>query len=296
MVRIGVTLGDPAGIGPEIVEKALAAGAGEGADITVFGDARDGEPGKPTMESARAQVAYVEAAVEAAKRGELDGIVTAPISKTQAQAAGFAFPGHTEFFAARFEAKEHAMLFVGPRLRVVLATIHVALRDVADRLTSSDVAKAIVLGARALTRDLGIGGPRVGVVGLNPHAGEKGLFGTEEQTIIRPGMEEAARRLAAERIAARLAGPLVPDAAFREGADGKYDLLVAMYHDQGLIPVKLVDFDEAVNVTLGLPIVRTSPDHGVAYDVAGKGIARWTSMAAALRLAVRMCRTRATVA
>jgi 4-hydroxythreonine-4-phosphate dehydrogenase len=318
--RIGITLGDPSGIGPEIVAATLAA-----ADpalrrrCVVFGDAgvlaraglppglpgvdvevvpvtalaeADAPPGRPTAAGAAAQVAYLEAAVAAARASALGALVTAPISKTQVKAAGFAFPGHTEFLAERLGSPgrpvEHAMMFVGPTLRVVLATIHVPLAAVPYLLTPGDVARAVFLGGMALVQRLGVARPRIGVLGLNPHAGEGGLFGDEELRIVAPGIAAGRARLAAAGVAATVAGPLVPDAAYR-GAGAVHDLFVALYHDQGLIPVKLVDFELAVNVTLGLPIVRTSPDHGVAYDIAGApGRARPASFAAALRLAAEM--------
>jgi 4-hydroxythreonine-4-phosphate dehydrogenase len=174
------------------------------------------------------------------------------------------------------------MMFAGPKLKVVLATVHVALADVPARLSVDAIADAVGLGAEALVRDFGVAAPRVGVVGLNPHAGEGGLFGREELDVIGP----AIARCRDAGVDAR--GPLVPDAAFRAAVGGSCDVLVAMYHDQALIPVKLIDFEQAVNVTLGLPIVRTSPDHGVAYDIAGQGVARPHSFTAALRLAADM--------
>jgi 4-hydroxythreonine-4-phosphate dehydrogenase len=309
---IGVTLGDPAGIGPEVTAWALAhAGRDVLQDVIVFGDpavlargaaamgvhlgavACEGDqvsatvqPGAPSEAAGAAQVSWLEAAVSAARAGRVDTLVTAPISKTWARRAGFAFPGHTELLAERFGARDVAMTFVGPRLVVALATVHVPLVQVADTLS---VARIVVVGellAASLVRDLGRAAPvRVGVVGLNPHAGEGGMLGGEEGAVIAPAVEELGRRLGA---AARVSGPLVPDAAFRMAADGGVDGLVAMYHDQALIPVKLLDFEDAVNVTLGLPIVRTSPDHGTAYDLAGTGRARPASMAAALRLATAM--------
>jgi 4-hydroxythreonine-4-phosphate dehydrogenase len=306
MTELGITIGDPSGIGPEIVAAALARRPDLVPRVVIFGDEgvlaraglpggspaaarvvpvtrlspEDTPPGRPTAAGGAAQVAYLEAAVASG----VAGLVTAPISKTAARAAGFAFPGHTEFLAAAYGAREHAMMFVGPRLRVVLATIHVALRDVPAALTAAGVARAIFLGAEALAGRLGVARPRVAVLGLNPHAGEGGLFGREELDVIGPGIAAGQARLEAAGVAADVTGPHVPDAAFRLQAD----LFVAMYHDQGLIPVKLVDFEQAVNVTLGLPIVRTSPDHGVAYDIAGQGVARAESFLAALDLAARM--------
>lgn len=305
--KIGLTLGDPSGIGPEIVAATLDAAAPDLRErCIVFGDAGvleraglrsdvdvraithlapdDAPLGRPTPAGAAAQVAYLEAAVAAARAGEVVALVTAPISKKQVASVGFAFPGHTEFLAERFAAKEHAMMLAGPKMRVVLATIHVALADVPKVLTADAVARAVFLGGEALATRLGVAAPRIGVLGLNPHAGEDGLFGDEEARLVAPGIAAGRARLAAAGIAATVAGPLVPDAAYRQ----PFDLFVALYHDQGLIPIKLVDFELAVNVTLGLPIVRTSPDHGVAYDIAAKGVARRASFDAALRLASDM--------
>jgi 4-hydroxythreonine-4-phosphate dehydrogenase len=312
MTRIGITLGDPAGIGPEIVAATLAAAPAEWlARLVVYGDrgplergakaigvtlpavdiAADGTgedviAGTPGDAAGAAQVGYLEAAVAAAGRGELSAIVTAPISKTWARRAGFAFPGHTEMLATRLGARDVVMMFAGPRLKVALATVHVPLAEVAANLTTARVRTTIELVASSLTRDFAIARPRIGVVGLNPHAGEGGLLGVDEQDVIAPAL--------APLEGARLSGPLVPDAAFRAALDGRYDAMVAMYHDQGLIPVKLVDFEESVNMTLGLPIVRTSPDHGTAYDIAGRGVARPISMQRALALAVQITAASAT--
>ncbi|CAN5215381.1 4-hydroxythreonine-4-phosphate dehydrogenase PdxA [soil metagenome] len=311
MASLGITLGDPAGIGPEIVVAALAAvtpekrarcivygdrGPLERAakllgiavpDVTVIGTG-DGEhaiPGAPDERSGAAQVGYLEAAVAAAKRGEHAALVTAPISKTWARRGGFQFLGHTEMLAARLDADDVAMFFVGPKLKIALATVHRPLVEVVLELTTDRVRGVIELLAASLARDFGLAAPRIGVVGLNPHAGEDGLLGDEDADIIAPALEDPCGN-------AVLSGPLVPDAAFRDHLFGKYDALVAMYHDQGLIPVKLIDFDESVNVTLGLPIIRTSPDHGTAYDIAGKGVARAVSMHRALELAFQMLATR----
>jgi 4-hydroxythreonine-4-phosphate dehydrogenase len=311
VTKLGITLGDPAGIGPEIVAAALATVPVEHlARLIVYGDraplergARalgvtlpaitlvgDGTgdaavPGSPDEASGAAQVSYLETAVAAARRGELAAIVTAPISKTWAKRAGFAFPGHTEMLAERLGAPDVVMMFAGPKLKVALATVHVPLAEVSHTLTTRSLRRTIELLAEALVRDFAIAAPRIGVVGLNPHAGEGGLLGSEDRDVIAPALSSLAP--------ATLHGPLIPDAAFRDALHGKYDALVAMYHDQGLIPVKLVDFDEAVNVTLGLPIVRTSPDHGTAYDIAGKGVARSVSMQRALSLAFAMVASRA---
>ena len=238
-------------------------------------------PGAPNELSGRAQVAYLEAAVEASKAGKISGLATAPISKAAAQSVGFSFPGHTEFLADRLEAPQVAMMFAGPKLKVVLATVHEALYDLPKVLTSERIALAIRLAADSLIKDFGMVCPLIGVLGLNPHAGEGGRFGGEEESVIMPAIKAARSELAYQ---AEVVGPLVPDAAFRM----ELDCYIAMYHDQGLIPVKLIDFDDSVNMTLGLPIVRTSPDHGVAYDIAGKGEARPTSMVAAVDLAFRL--------
>jgi 4-hydroxythreonine-4-phosphate dehydrogenase len=312
VTRVGITLGDPAGIGPEIVAATLAAapeawwprivvygdreplergaraaGVALPGGVAVVGDGvGDGvAPGRPDERSGAAQVGYLEAAVAAARRGELAAIATAPISKTWARRAGFAFPGHTEMLASRLGVRDAVMLFAGPRLKVALATVHVALADVARTLTTEGLRTTLTIVARALVADFGIAAPRIGVVGLNPHAGEGGLLGSEDRDVIAPALGALPP--------AQLSGPLVPDAAFRDLVERRYDALVAMYHDQGLIPVKLIDFDEAVNVTLGLPIVRTSPDHGTAYDIAGTGRARAVSMQRALALAVEIAGRRA---
>jgi 4-hydroxythreonine-4-phosphate dehydrogenase len=307
---LAITLGDPTGIGPEVVAGALAAqtdtvlrrirvhgdpevleraarAMGVESPAVVFAPSASfgpHQPGHPDEAAGVAQVSWLEDAIASARRGEVAALVTAPISKTWARRAGFAFPGHTELLAERFGGAEVAMMFAGPRLKVVLATVHVPLRDVARTLDPSRIATVTALLGRALRDDFGVAAPRIGVVGLNPHAGEGGLLGKEEHEVIAPAIGLA--RAAAPGLT--ITGPLVPDVAFRDALDGRHDGLVAMYHDQALIPVKLVDFESAVNVTLGLPIVRTSPDHGTAYDIAGQGKARSASFAAALRLAVEM--------
>ena len=318
--RLLISLGDPAGIGPEVVARARA--VRPDLDARVFGDAGvlaraaaaagvpapdaarivavtslasgDVTPGRPNQASARAQLAYLEAATDAAlaasRAGSPAALVTAPISKEWIARAGFAFPGHTEYLAARAGAPEVAMMLAGPALRVTVATTHLALREVPSALTRDGIASAIVLTALALARGFGIGAPRVAVAGLNPHAGEAGRFGDEEDRLVRPAMQAAAARLRAAGSPAQVTGPHVPDVVFRQAAAGEFDAVVALYHDQGLIPVKLLHFDDAVNVTLGLPFVRTSPDHGTAYDIAGTGAARASSFLAALDLAARLVR------
>ncbi len=318
---VGISLGDPAGIGPEIVAHALA--TRPDAPLLVFGDAAildaaasamrvplpdrsrirtigpsdhptDGRirPGQPNLASAFAQMAYLEGATAAALSGEIRALCTAPISKSWIARTGFAFPGHTEFLAARTATTDFAMMLAGPRLRIVLATTHLALRDVPARLTPEDVARAAVLAAHALVDQFGIGRARVAVAGLNPHAGESGRFGDEETRIVAPGIALARARLSATGWPAVVTGPYPPDAVFRAAALGEFDAVVALYHDQGLIPVKLLHFDEAVNITLGLPFVRTSPDHGTAYALAGTGRANPASFLAALDLALRLSHPR----
>jgi 4-hydroxythreonine-4-phosphate dehydrogenase len=313
-VRLGVTMGDPAGIGPELVAATLdELPVGE---TVIYGDrvaleragARlpDGvalveplpgvtvAPGSPSLESGRAQLAYLEAAVADAAAGRLDALVTAPIHKGWCHRAGFAFPGHTELLAARLGAPRVTMMLAGPRLRVALATVHLPLAAVATQLTVDGLAGTIVQTARALAVEFAIARPRVAVAALNPHAGEGGQFGDEEARLVEPAIARARDELEREARDALVTGPHVPDAVFRDAAppNNSYDAVVALYHDQGLIPVKLIDFEEAVNVTLGLPLVRTSPDHGVAYDLAGTGRARPTSFRAALRLALRLATER----
>ncbi len=247
-------------------------------------------PGRPNDASGRAQLAYLTAATDAALAGDVAALVTAPISKEWIARAGFSFPGHTEYLASRAGVREFGMMLAGPVLRVTVATIHVPLKDVPRLLSVDAIASAIWLTAEGLARRFGIARPRVAVAGLNPHAGEAGRFGDEEDRLVRPAVEQARARIAAAGIAATVEGPLVPDSVFRQAAGGEFDAVVALYHDQGLIPLKLLHFDDGVNITLGLPFVRTSPDHGTAYDIAGTGKARAQSFLAALDLAVRSCR------
>jgi 4-hydroxythreonine-4-phosphate dehydrogenase len=311
---IAISLGDPAGIGPEVVVRALAvrpelrvlvfgdpivlAAAAERARVPrvrpealrVVTSLRPGDvtPGRPNDASARAQLAYLEAATDAVLGGDCAALVTAPISKEWIARAGFTFPGHTEYLASRAGVAEFAMMLAGPRLRVVVATTHIALRDVPTSLTAAGIASTIALTAEALARRFRIAKPRVAVAGLNPHAGEAGRFGDEEPRLVEPAIAVARARLAAAGVDADVTGPHVPDVVFRQAAGGAFDAVVALYHDQGLIPVKLLHFDDAVNVTLGLPFARTSPDHGTAFDIAGTGAARPDSFLAALDLAARL--------
>ncbi len=323
--RLAVTVGDPAGIGPEVVAKALADEAVRAqADLVVFGPPRepwarlagvalppldgagppetgDGrvegtrlvevagdlpglEEAGPSAAGGEASVRYILAAIDAAKAGRADGLVTGPISKHAVRLAGHPWPGHTELLAEAFGAADVAMMFAGGPLRVVLVTIHVALAEAVRTLSAKRIVTTCRLAHEALRRYFGLAQPRLGVCGLNPHAGEEGRFGSEERETIEPAIR------AARSAGIRAEGPLPPDTAFRDALRGRFDLVVAMYHDQGLIAVKTIAFEESVNVTLGLPIVRTSVDHGTAYDIAGRGEADPTSLKAAIRLAARMVR------
>jgi 4-hydroxythreonine-4-phosphate dehydrogenase len=284
MPRILITLGDPAGIGPEVVAKALESGQLPlGFDFQVLGDAAAGTPGSPDARSAAAALEALEASVRILKSDpDAVAVVTAPVSKASLQNAGFPFPGQTEFFAERFNAHDFAMCLSGQKLSVGLATIHIPLASVSSSLTVGQIASTGRLLAdfarRRFRRE-----PRIAVAGLNPHASEGGRFGDEEARIITPAIEALNREMPGV-----FSGPHVPDAVFRQAAEGQFDAVLAMYHDQGLIPLKLLDFDTGVNVTLGLPKPRTSPDHGTAFDIAGKDIARPDSMIHAIRLACEL--------
>ena len=280
MSRILITLGDPAGIGPEVIKRALDSGQlPNGFEFVVLGDRRAGTPGQPDNRSAAAAMAALDQAVEELKANRAAAVVTGPVSKDGLQAIGFPFPGQTEYFAHAFGVGDFAMLLTGATLTVGLATIHEPLVRVAGLLGVERIYRAGLLTAGFLLRR-GIARPRIAVAGLNPHAGENGAFGDEETRVILPAIQ----RLNASE-AGIFSGPAVPDAVFREAALGQFDAVLAMYHDQGLIPLKLMDFDTAVNVTLGLPHPRTSPDHGTAYAIAGRNLANPSSMIAAIRLA-----------
>lgn len=318
-VRLALSAGCPCGIGPEVSVVAARAAVEEDSTLAVelFGDpgafadaaaARaiasghprigvhscstlalpERTPGAPGIAAGRAQLHAIDAATDAVRRGEAQALVTGPVSKAAITRAGFAFQGHTEHLAARAGVPRVVMSFLGPRLRVALATTHLALRAVPEAITRDGVAFVIDRCVEVLRNDLGIEHPRVVVAGLNPHAGEDGLFGDEEPRVLVPAI--AAGR--ARNPGAVVAGPLAAEAAFRQARDGHHDIVVAMFHDQATIASKLVDFGEAVNVTLGLPFIRTSVDHGTAYDIAGRGVADARGMLAAIRLAAAMARAR----
>ena len=326
--RIGITMGDPAGIGPEIILQALSReSVARQAIVLVIGDSailgrakgyvgaalrirridspaqgmgRFGEvevldlrnvdpetcvPGVLSADAGRAAVEYVSTAIDLALADELDAVVTAPINKEAVHRAGYLYAGHTEIFAERTETRNYALMLVAGRFRVLHVSTHVSLREACELVKEERVLHVIRL-AHAVGAVWRLETPRIAVAGLNPHAGEQGLFGREEGDEIAPAV--AAART--EGIDAR--GPLPPDTLFHRASRGEFDFVVAMYHDQGHIPVKLASFDRGVNVTVGLPIIRTSVDHGTAFDIAGKGTASPHSLLEALKLAIRMARHR----
>jgi 4-hydroxythreonine-4-phosphate dehydrogenase len=322
-MKIGITLGDVCGIGPEVILKAIFALEEDEYNIIIIGDAeifkhlysellKEKEyelvciedvnsarferkiinvfdmkyvdinkikVGEICREAGKAAVGYIKKAVSLALSGQLDAIVTAPISKEAINKAGFYYQGHTQLLSELTSTVEYAMLFYSKQLIVVLVTIHVPLRDVSKIITQKKVLRVITLGDKALRQDFNIPTPRIAVTGLNPHAGEKGLFGKEDTEIIQPAIDIAIQQ------GINVSGPYPADTVFFQAISGKFDLVVAMYHDQGLIPLKLLAFESAVNVTIGLPIIRTSPDHGTAFDIAGGNMANPQSMIEAIRLA-----------
>ena len=286
-LRIGITLGDPAGIGPEIIRSALESGKlTTDIDYKVIGQVGTLGAGSPSPDSARAAFAAMEEAAGLANSGEIDAIVTGPIHKARMAEIGFEFPGQTEFFAARSGTTNYAMLLTGGAITVALVTTHVPLREVPASLNTSEIVRVGNLLDNFLRRR-GKGVPRVAVAGLNPHAGESGKIGREEIEIIAPAVHELQSAIGNQQ-SAIFEGPVPPDTLFFHLANEKWDAALCMYHDQGLIPLKLHAFHSGVNVTLGLPFPRTSPDHGTAFDIAGKGIARPDSMIAAINLAAEL--------
>lgn len=280
-------MGDPKGIGPEVIQKALASRSVRRiCRPIVFGDSIffDWKKSRPLSqkECGRLSGFYIEQAANAVLKGQIDAIVTAPISKEHLQKSGYPYPGHTEFLAALAHVRQVRMMMAGPRLKVVLTTIHEPIRKIPGLLSVPLILKTIEMTDASLKKWFGIRRPKIAVAALNPHAGEAGIFGDEEKKIIAPAVARAQRK----KIHA--AGPYPPDTVFHRAVKGEFDAVVAMYHDQGLIPLKLLHFDEAVNITLGLPFIRTSVDHGTAFDIAGKGIANPASMIAAIETAVEM--------
>lgn len=319
---IGITMGDPGGIGAEVIIKALAdeslrerarfivygmnepiAYAGDLAELNPFWTRRPHEQAfesngdvtiadfdefspdaaslrKPTPEQGRASMRFLDEAIADCRAARLDALVTGPINKTAWQLAGCKFAGHTDLLAKRFNNRRVTMMFVGGPLKVALASIHLALFDLRNQFTIGLVFQPIDHLHHALRDWFGVESPKIAVAGLNPHAGENGQFGDEEIRVIQPAIDMA-RHAGIDAL-----GPFPADTLFLRAAQGEFDGVVAMYHDQALIPVKLLAFDRAVNITLGLPIIRTSPDHGTAYDIAGRNLADPGSMKAAVRLAV----------
>ena len=287
--KIGITLGDAAGVGPEVIQAALASSKLDGKfEFRLIGDPETAHPGAPTEESARAAVRALEEAAELALKGEIHAVVTGPISKARAQAVGFGFPGQTEFFAARTKTRDFAMCLTGGALTVALVTAHLPLREVADHLSVQEILRVGRLLAQFLPQRLGRR-PRIAVAGLNPHAGESGALGREEIEMIEPAVLLLRAEFGEE---AEFSGPFSPDTVFHRAAAGEFDGVLCMYHDQGLIPLKLHAFDSGVNVTLGLPFPRTSPDHGTAFEIAGRQLARPDSMIAAINLAAELLTAR----
>ena len=326
--RITITMGDPAGIGPEVILKTLLQGdvyqicrpivlgdinvlrmvskklgplsfhtietpsevtgnPGLVDVISVSNLKRDSFiPGRPTVPGGKAMVDYIIKAVDFNKDGQVSAMVTCPISKELMHKAGYRFDGHTELLANLTNTRDYGMMLANESLRVSLVTIHCALKEVPQRLNKGLILKTIRLTYRTLEEDFAIKKPHVAVAGLNPHAGEAGLFGLEDKEIIQPAVDEAKTE------GLLVDGPFPADTIFYHAINGKFDAVVAMYHDQGLIPVKLLHFSDSVNITLGLPIVRTSVDHGTAYDIAGKGVADPSSLIAAIRMATKIASAR----
>jgi 4-hydroxythreonine-4-phosphate dehydrogenase len=278
---LAITLGDPAGIGPEVVAKAL-----DGLDVPhrIFGaTARRIQHGQISAEYGRIALDAIDDAVSAIERGECSALVTAPIHKQSIALAGSPHPGHTELLAARAGlsryAHDYAMYFDSPRIRTVLLSVHVPLREALQSIDAGDIAALARLTSREYER-LHEASPRIAVAGVNPHAGEGGRFGDEE-TIIARGVALARDN------GLTVSGPHPPDTVFLGALEGRYDVVMAMYHDQGLIAVKTMDFKQSVNVTIGLPYLRVSVDHGTAFDIAGKGIADAAPMRYAIEWAAR---------
>ena len=327
MKPIALTMGDPAGIGGELTLrtwlrlreigpifvalddparlKQLARDMGLAVPVRTVADAAEAMeifttalpvlpvplavppvPGNPNKANAPAVVGSIEQATKLALAGVVSAVVTNPINKAALYQAGFAYPGHTEFLAALTGATgRQIMMLASPMLRVVPVTVHASLRDSIAMLTTEMIVAAARTTAVALRRDFGIASPRLAIAGLNPHAGEQGALGIEEMTLIQPAIDA----LRAEGI--EVSGPWPPDTMFTAPARGRYDVAICMYHDQALIPLKTLDMDHGVNVTLGLPIVRTSPDHGTAFDIAGKGVADPASLIAAIEMAAMLVRS-----
>ena len=286
--RVAITVGDPAGIGPEIARKAADDPCVRSVcEPVLYGTGEDGsfEVGVVSAAAGRAAFETITAAVRDALAGRVHAIATAPVNKLAFSRAGLPWKGHTDLLAHLTGSPKVAMMFWSEPLKVVLATIHVPLAEVPRLVTREALGDIIEITARELPR-FGVASPRLALAGLNPHAGEDGLLGSEEDQVLRPAV------IAAREKGVRIDGPFPGDTIFVRASRGEFDAVIACYHDQGLIPVKLLAFGRAVNVTLGLPIVRTSVDHGTAFDIAGRGVADPSSMIEAVLLAARLASTR----
>jgi 4-hydroxythreonine-4-phosphate dehydrogenase len=284
--RVAITAGDPSGIGPEIAAKAAA-----DPDVLavcepiVYGSEAAVAMGEVSAVAGRAAYDTIVRAVEAARRGDVDAIATAPVNKLAFAKAGLPWKGHTDLLAHLCGTSRVAMMFHAPQLKVVLITVHVPLREVAALITPALVEQTIALTSAALPR-FGLAAPRLALAGLNPHAGEAGVLGDEDERVLAPAVAAARAR------GVNISGPFPADTVFVRASRGEFDCVLACYHDQGLIPVKLLAFGRAVNVTIGLPIIRTSVDHGTAFDIAGRGVADAGSMIEAVRLAAELASRR----
>jgi len=321
---LGLTMGCPAGIGPEIIIKAFAGNpewllsppavvigdinilkrASKALDINIpLKSWMPGDPfsnsaiyvitqtslniedvpwGKPNSVTGKASFEYITEGIRLCQEEKLSGLVTAPISKLGLKLAGIDYPGHTEILADRTNTERYAMMLAGDKLRVTLVTIHCPLREVADSISTEKIFQIISLTVFSLKNEFGLKEPKIAVAGLNPHGGESGMFGNEEERVITPAIEMAREKGIA------VSGPYPPDTVFYQAINGEFDAVICQYHDQGLIPFKLIHFRDGVNLTLGLPIIRTSVDHGTAYDIAGTGKADCASLEAAIRLASKI--------
>jgi len=307
--KLAITMGEPGGVGPEIIVKALVdnsvrrwcrpvivgdaavmkdaarlAGVSlkaESVDLIDIKSPYKFKRGVPSKGAGRAVVHYIEKAVALAMNNEVDGIVTAPISKESLNMAGYQWPGHTELLAELTGAGDFAMMFISRKLRIILCTIHIPLKDVPKKITKGRVVNTIKLAIQGCNM-LGVRDPHIAVAGLNPHAGESGVIGKEEGRAIVPAIEDM------KKAGAHVSGPYPPDVIFHKAYKGEFDMVVCMYHDQGLIPFKMLAFESGVNATVGLPIIRTSPDHGTAFDIAWQNKANPSSMIEAIKMASRM--------
>ncbi len=310
-VNVAVTLGDPAGVGPQVIVRALKSLSGKiNAVFFVIGDShvfnryglkqdrntvlidlknissRVFSPGRPNKDTARASLEYLDQACCLIKKGQADCLVTGPISKKNITQAGFRWPGHTEFLADSFGVKDVEMVFVSGHFRVVLLTRHMSIKEALRSISARRLEKCSAIVFELLKKGFKISKPKIAVAGLNPHAGEEGLFGREEITILAPAIKKLNRLYGKHFF-----GPYPADTVFHKACQGAFDLVVAMYHDQGLIPFKMVAFESGVNLTAGLPFIRTSPVHGTAFDIASKHNADHRSMKSALELAYRLSKS-----